>query len=177
MLFGFVATSRISMGKWCIRLMADNLTKSQRSYCMSRVRTRDTGIEVRVRSALHRIGLRFRKHVATLPGKPDIVFAGVRVAVFVDGDFWHGWKFPSWRHRVSPFWREKIEKNRRRDRRTFRKLRRAGWCVIRIWQHDCEDRLDKAVSRIQLAVATRSAVGSIDEGEVPHAARHCHSVV
>ena len=68
----------------------DNLTCEQRERCMSTVRNRDTDIERAVRSELHKRGYRFRKHVRALPGTPDIVFVRDRVAVFVDGDFWHG---------------------------------------------------------------------------------------
>ncbi|MBA7581430.1 Very short patch repair protein [subsurface metagenome] len=132
--------------------MPDNLTPEQRSYCMSRIKGKDTGLEVRVRSALHRKGLRFRKHVKELPGKPDVVFSKARVAVFVDGDFWHGYRFPSWKDKVSDFWKEKISKNRERDARNNRKLREMRWTVIRIWQHELEDKFNKCLSRISAAV-------------------------
>ena len=122
---------------------------------MSRVRNRDTDIEVSVRSQLHKLGLRFRKHVRSLPGSPDIVFVAAKVAVFVDGDFWHGYRFPSWRRKVSVFWRRKIQINRDRDRRNFAKLRRMGWKVIRVWQHSVTDNLAVVVARIQSAVARR----------------------
>ena len=75
--------------------MPDNLTPEQRSYCMSRIKAKDTGLEVKVRSALHKKGLRFRKNVKELPGTPDIVFKKAQIAIFVDGDFWHGYRFPS----------------------------------------------------------------------------------
>jgi DNA mismatch endonuclease (patch repair protein) len=130
----------------------DNLTPAQRSYCMSRVKGRDTGIEREVRSQLHRRGFRFRKHVRTLPGNPDIVFPRAAVAVFLDGDFWHGYRFPCWRDQLSRFWREKIGETRRRDKRNFRKLRRMGWTVIRIWQHELEADLDDCLVRIARAV-------------------------
>lgn len=132
--------------------MSDNLTPAQRSYCMSRVRGRDTGLERLVRSALHRRGLRFRKHVRALPGRPDIVFTTERVAVFLDGDFWHGYRFPLWERALSAFWRRKIAANRERDRRNFRRLRRLGWRVIRVWQHASRADLDGVVARITAAV-------------------------
>jgi len=132
--------------------MTDNLSKEQRSYCMSRIRGKDTGLEVLVRSALHRKGLRFRKHVKTLPGKPDIVFSNARVAVFVDGDFWHGYRFPQWEHKVSEFWKKKISANRARDIRNHRKLCRMGWLVIRIWQHQIKQNFDFCIDRIITAV-------------------------
>lgn len=132
--------------------MPDNLTPEQRSFCMSRIKGKDTGLEIRVRSALHRRGLRFRKHVKDLPGKPDVVFRKARVAVFVDGDFWHGYRFPSWEDKVSDFWKKKISKNRERDTRNHRRLRRMGWTVIRLWKHDLEWNLDYCIQRIVVAL-------------------------
>jgi len=128
--------------------MADNLTPEQRSFCMSRIKPKDTGLEMRVRSALHSRGLRFRKHVKDLPGKPDIVFSKAQVAVFVDGDFWHGYRFPSWEDKVSDFWKEKINNNRQRDAANHRKLRQMGWTVIRLWQHEVDEKLDACIDRI-----------------------------
>lgn len=128
--------------------MADNLTHEQRSYCMSRVKGRDTGLERLVRSELHKRGLRFRKHVKNLPGKPDIVFVNKKVAVFLDGDFWHGYRFPQWERKLSKFWRKKIGETRKRDQRNFAKLRRMGWRVIRIWEHSIERDLDRVVRKI-----------------------------
>lgn len=132
--------------------MADNLTPEQRSYCMSRIKGKDTGLERNVRSELHKRGLRFRKHVKDLPGKPDIVFSKARVVVFVDGDFWHGYRFPAWEHKVSEFWKEKINKNRERDRKNFRKLRAMGWRVIRLWQHEIKKDFEGCITRVITAV-------------------------
>lgn len=136
--------------------MVDNLTPKQRSYCMSRVRSRNTDLERIVCSELHRRGLRFRKHAADLPGSPDIVFSKQMVAVFVDGDFWHGYRFPTWSATLSDFWRQKIDVNRRRDDRNFRKLRRRGWAVIRIWQHELGAQHERAIERIVHAVRIRA---------------------
>jgi DNA mismatch endonuclease (patch repair protein) len=115
---------------------------------MSRVRNRDTDLERVLRSALHRRGLRFRKHVSALPGRPDLVVTRFRVAVFIDGDFWHGYRFPRWEHKLSEFWRRKINLNRQRDARNFRALRRAGWVVLRVWQHEIERDLDACIERV-----------------------------
>lgn len=131
--------------------MADNLSKRQRSYCMSRVKSRDTSPERLVRSELFRRGLRFRKHVADLPGRPDVVFPAARLAVFIDGDFWHGFRFPAWRKTISKFWRAKIALNRNRDRRNFARLRRMGWRVLRIWQHQIKDDINRCVDRVASA--------------------------
>jgi DNA mismatch endonuclease (patch repair protein) len=128
--------------------MTDNLTPKQRSYTMSRIRSVNTNAELLLRSALHRRGYRFRLHASALPGKPDIVFPSKRVAVFIDGDFWHGWKFAQWREKLAPYWKDKIEGNRRRDGRTRRTLRRAGWTLVRLWEHEVEQDLDDCVARI-----------------------------
>jgi DNA mismatch endonuclease (patch repair protein) len=115
---------------------------------MSRVKGKDTRLEKVVRSELHKRGYRFRKHVKNLPGKPDIVFVNKKVAVFLDGDFWHGYRFSQWEHTLSKFWRNKIGETRKRDQRNFAKLRRMGWRVIRIWEHSIEKDLEGAVGKI-----------------------------
>lgn len=126
----------------------DNLTPEQRSYCMSRVKGKDTQPERLIRSELHRRGLRFRKHVKELPGKPDVVFSKAKVAVFIDGDFWHGYRFPTWEDKLSDFWKQKIQRNRERDQKNFRKLRNKGWRVIRIWQHEIDRNHEDCIRRI-----------------------------
>lgn len=132
--------------------MADNLTPEQRSYCMSQVKGKDTALEVRVRSELHKRGLRFRKHVRDLPGRPDIVFSKARVAVFIDGDFWHGYRFSSWQHKVADFWKKKIAGNCERDARNRRRLRAMGWTVVRLWQHHLEKDFERCIGRVLSAV-------------------------
>lgn len=132
--------------------MTDNLTAKQRSRCMSRVRSKNTGLEMVVMRELRKRKLSFRTQARKLPGKPDIVFSSWRVAVFVDGDFWHGFRFPQWKRSQSLFWKKKIEQNRKRDRRNFAKLRRMGWKVIRIWQHTIRKDLNSSINRIQEAL-------------------------
>ena len=133
-------------------MMVDNLTPKQRSFCMSRIKGKDTGLETRVRSELHKRGFRFRKHLKELPGKPDIVFTKAKVAVFIDGDFWHGYRFSTWEHKISDFWKTKISKNRERDAKNHRKLRKEGWMVIRIWQHDIERDFEGSIEKIASAI-------------------------
>lgn len=118
--------------------MADNLTVQQRSRVMARNKSKGTRPERYVHQLAEAAKLCFRKHDTTLPGKPDLVFTDARVVVFVDGDFWHGWRFPVWEHRLSPFWRDKIRRTRERDCRNFQRLRRAGWKVVRLWEHQIE---------------------------------------
>lgn len=122
------------------------LTKSEQ---MSRVRTRNTAPEVKLRRALWHEGYRYRKH-PPVPGKPDFVFTSARLAVFVDGCFWHG--CPD--HGSLPatnreFWERKLARNVARDLAVTEQLQALGWRVLRIWEHTIERNLDTAVEDIR----------------------------
>ena len=123
---------------------------------MSRIKGKDTGLETRVRSELHKRGLRFRKHVKELPGKPDVVFTKAKVAVNEDGDPWHGYRFPTWEHKVSDFWKTKISKTRERDTKNDHRLYEMGWTVIRLWQHDLERDYEASVQSIVRTVRLKA---------------------
>ena len=111
---------------------------------------------------MHRVGLRYRKHVKDLPGKPDFVFRRLKVVVFVDGDFWHGYKLSEWEHKLSRgYWHEKIKRNVERDRINRKALRVAGWKVIRVWEHQMQQRPDQRLAGIQRALAKSKARTSI----------------
>lgn len=107
---------------------------------MSRVKLKNGPLEKLVQRELRVMGVRYRCNNRLLPGSPDIVLTRRRVAVFVDGNFWHGWRLPTWEHRLSAFWRDKLRANRVRDQRNFRRLKRLGWSVCRIWEHQAKDR-------------------------------------
>jgi DNA mismatch endonuclease (patch repair protein) len=133
--------------------MADNMTPAQRSRTMSRIRSTDTKPEVLVRKLVFARGLRFRKCCRELPGSPDLVFASARLVVFVDGDFWHGWRFNKWEHKLSSdYWRLKIRRNRERDKRNQKVLRQRGWRVIRLWEHQIKADPNRCIDRIAAAV-------------------------
>jgi DNA mismatch endonuclease (patch repair protein) len=133
--------------------MADNMTVEQRRLTMSRIRKADTKPELVIRRLVFARGLRYRKYSTSLPGKPDLTFARVKVAVFVDGDFWHGWRFNEWEHKLSSdYWRKKIRRNMERDISNQALLERGGWTVIRIWRHEIEENADACVDRIEAAV-------------------------
>jgi DNA mismatch endonuclease (patch repair protein) len=128
---------------------ADNPAVSKR---MSRQRVSDTAIELSVRRALHGAGLRYRKHFP-VPGLSrrsiDIAFPGKRLAVFLDGCFWHGCEM----HKTIPktnsdWWRAKIEENRWRDRETTGALTASGWTVLRFWEHDAPADVAEAVVKV-----------------------------
>jgi DNA mismatch endonuclease, patch repair protein len=123
-------------------------------------RSTDTKHELILRSELWRRGLRFRKNHIDLPGKPDIVFPSARVAVFCDGDFWHGrdWRRLSsqLRKRANPdYWCQKIQSNRERDKRTTTLLTRLGWYVIRLWENDIHANPQDAAVVVERAVRER----------------------
>ena len=136
--------------------MPDHLSPERRSWNMSRIRGMNTEPEREIQRRVYSRGLRYTTHVMSLPGRPDLVFARARLAVFVDGDFWHGWRFPVWSDRLTAYWREKIERNRRRDAKNFRKLRRAGWNVLRLWEHEVKKDPDDCVDRIISALRKSS---------------------
>lgn len=133
-----------------ISLSKDHLQPEQRSANMAKINLRDTSLELKFRSALHRLGLRFRKNVKRLPGTPDIVLPKYRTVIFVNGCFWHrhdckrGRSVPT--HRKE-FWEDKFSKNVERDRVNYLKIKEAGWNVIVVWE--CELRhLEKKIDEV-----------------------------
>ncbi len=132
----------------------DVLSPDQRRLCMRNNRGRDTKPELVLRRLCWALGLRYRVNT-NIVGKPDFVFSRQKIAVFVDGCFWHGcpqhYKAPSTR---SEFWKEKLNANRKRDIKVTQELSEAGWLVLRFWEHD----LRKDAQRQKLALQTRAAV-------------------
>lgn len=129
--------------------MPDKFSKEVRSHIMSRVRGKNTSLEMFVFSELRKRKVHFQKHYKKAPGSPDLAIPSRKLAIFVDGDFWHGYRYPAWKHKIrQKFWRDKIERNRRRDRRNFAKLRRLGWKYIRVWEHEIKDGRLKATGKI-----------------------------
>jgi DNA mismatch endonuclease (patch repair protein) len=124
---------------------------------MQAQRERDTGIERALRSELFARGVRYRLHQRLIPGlrrEADLVFIRARIAVFVDGCFWHGCpQHATWPKNNAGFWRRKIEQNVRRDRDTDERLRSDGWVVMRVWEHEAPA---AAAARIAQAVAERT---------------------
>ena len=120
--------------------MADVMSPEARSYLMSRVRSKNTRPELKVRKLLHGLGYRYRLHKKGLPGTPDIVLARFDTVVFVNGCFWHGHSCPKGRLPETNHdeWKEKIDTNMRRDQRNYRALRADGWNVLVVWE--CETR-------------------------------------
>ncbi|WP_181773498.1 very short patch repair endonuclease [Amycolatopsis pittospori] len=123
---------------------------------MSKQKSRNTKIEIELRKALFAAGLRYRVHRRPVKGvrrEADIVFGSARVAVFVDGCFWHGCpEHATWPKNNAEFWRTKIETNRRRDLDTDARLAEAGWLAVRVWEHEA---VDAAAARVHGIVRSR----------------------
>ena len=122
--------------------MADDRSPAQRSWNMSRIRSRDTAPELKVRSLVHRSGYRYRLHVKDLPGRPDIVMPRYRTIIFVNGCFWH--RHANCRYAVMPstntdYWQKKFERTVARDAAAHKALRQAGWTVLVIWECQTKD--------------------------------------
>lgn len=134
----------------------DSLSREKRSELMAKIRSKGTKLEQEFICDLRKATRKkFQTNVSSLKGKPDIVFHKYKVCVFLDSDFWHGWYYPKWKHLLkNDFWREKIENNRKRDRRNTVYLRRNGWTVLRLWEHEIKKNRDRALRKIVLSLTT-----------------------
>lgn len=138
--------------------MADVHTPAQRSFNMSRIRGTDTKPEKVLRSLLHRAGLRFRKHVSSLPGKPDIVLPKHKAVVLVHGCYWHrhpGCRFATTPATNAPFWTEKFAGTVVRDRIAEQTLRDGGWRVFTVWECDMRARPKNATDDLIREILSR----------------------
>ena len=134
--------------------MADVHSPAQRSFNMSRIRGADTKPELLLRSLLHRRGLRFRKNVATLPGRPDIVLPKHKAVILVHGCFWHrhpGCKFATTPASNKIFWTAKFAKTIERDRMAEHALREQGWRVFTAWECELKSQPEQTVERLLAA--------------------------
>jgi len=117
--------------------MSDTVSKKKRSEIMSKVRSKDSKIEVDFRKAIWKAGFRYRKNPTKYFGKPDLVLKKYKTVIFVDSCFWHGCKrhcrLPSTRKK---YWIEKIERNKKRDKEVSRHYKKRGWKIFRIWEHE-----------------------------------------
>ena len=129
--------------------MADKFSKQKRSEIMSKVRNKDSKIEILLRKELWRNGFRYRKNSTKYFGKPDIVLPKHQTVIFVDSCFWHGCK----KHGSMPqtrreFWETKISRNKARDKEVSRFYKKEGWNIIRIWEHDIAGDLSSLLKKV-----------------------------
>lgn len=137
--------------------MSDDLTKEQRRKNMQHIKSRDTEIEELLRKALWKKGYRYRKNYKDLPGKPDIVLTKYKIAIFCDGEFFHGKDWEVLKPRLemsnnSEYWISKISRNREHDNEVNKKLWFLGWKVIRFWGNDIKKNTDECIKIIEETV-------------------------
>lgn len=135
-------------------------TTEKRSKLMGKIGGRDTKPELRLRKALWNKGVRYRVHNTQLPGKPDISIKKYKLAVFIDGEFWHGYNWPERKHDLKSnrgFWIPKIERNMQRDREINRQLEAMGFTVFRFWEKEVKRDLRKCVNDILVYIDTHDS--------------------
>ncbi len=135
----------------------DVLNAKQRHKCMSHIKSKDTSIEVSLRRALWKKGYRYRKNYSALPGKPDIVLTKYRIAIFCDGELFHGKNWEVLKPRLlkgnnPDFWVKKIERNMKRDDENDKRLLFLGWTVIHFWGNDILRNTDQCVKVVEEAI-------------------------
>jgi DNA mismatch endonuclease, patch repair protein len=129
--------------------MIDVLTKKQRKYCMSRIRSKHTKPEIAVRKALRMAGIKYRLHASKLPGKPDLIIPKNKIALFINGCFWHQHKScntVSMPKTNVKYWKTKFGRNIEKQKQDFKELRRAGWRPMIVW--DCQIKKGRALEKL-----------------------------
>lgn len=122
---------------------------------MSRIRSKNTSIDLKMREILTLMGVDFTMY-PKMYGNPDFVVGKERVAIFCDGDFWHGYRYYENKRLSKKFWRDKIELNMKRDKKIRRKLRYEGWSVLQFWEHDIKRKPEKCISKIRRKAGKKS---------------------
>ena len=128
--------------------MADIFTPQKRSWVMSRIRSKNTSIDLAMKQLLSDAGARFVMY-PKMDGNPDFAIPSRKVAIFCDGDFWHGYNYRNGKKPTRGYWRNKIEGNMRRDRKVSQRLRYHGWSVLRFWEHDLKKRSELCARKIK----------------------------
>ena len=129
--------------------MTDTVSKKKRSEIMSKIKSKDTKIEIEFRKAIWKAGFRYRKNSKGYFGKPDLVLKKYKTVIFIDSCFWHGCKkhcrLPSTRKN---YWIPKIERNKQRDKEVNQHYKKMGWKIIRVWEHNINKNLDKIIAKV-----------------------------
>ena len=127
----------------------DVFSKGKRSEVMSKIRSKNTKAELLVFRELRRHKVYFQKHYKRVSGSPDIALPRKKKAVFIDGDFWHGYEFPKLKKRLGAgYWLSKIKANMERDKINAEELKKNGWEVLRVWEHDINSNFNETIGRI-----------------------------
>ena len=141
----------------------DVFSKEKRSEVMSRIKGRDTKLEIKVRSQLFKDGFRFRKNDKRYPGKPDILLPRYKTAIFINGCFWHNHancKYAYVPKTRKVFWKNKFKNNKERDRKNFTLLKKMGWQVLVCWECQLKKNFLRCMNRIEKKLAYKTSTGS-----------------
>lgn len=137
--------------------MPDRFTPEVRSKIMARIRSKNTGPERLVYNYLRANKVYFQKHYVNAPGRPDIALPRKKKAVFIDGEFWHGYTLERRKNDLPIYWAQRIIVNVKRDKRNRAELRRRGWQVMRVWEHELsKSQRDQTLNRIRLFLLSDS---------------------
>jgi DNA mismatch endonuclease, patch repair protein len=142
----------------------DVLTKEQRRKNMQAIRSKETKAEKKLAKALWANGHRYRKNNKTIFGKPDLTFKGIKLAIFVDGEYFHGRDWETNKHRIQTnqeFWWTKIEGNIKRDKVVYDKLTADGWKVLRFWDSEVHKNLGYCITKVEQTIKLRKNVKKI----------------
>jgi DNA mismatch endonuclease (patch repair protein) len=127
--------------------MVDFVSKETRSKIMSSIRSKNTSIDVKMAKMLRKAGIKFRRY-PKMSGNPDFIVRDKRILIFCDGDFWHGYDYKKRKKELPVFWRKKIENNVKRDKRNGLLLRKMGWKVVRLWEHEINNSPEKCINKV-----------------------------
>jgi len=136
--------------------MTDIFSPEKRSWVMSRIRGRNTKIDLAMKKLLTKNRIKFEMYPKIF-GNPDFIIKRKKIALFCDGDFWHGYRYHERKKPAKKFWRDKIQRNMARDAQVSRRLRREGWSVLRFWEHDIERNPEKCTRKILRKTRSRKA--------------------
>ena len=140
---------------WCGDIM-DVMTQEQRHNNMAAIKSKNTSIEIMLRHALWHKGLRYRKNVKDVYGTPDICVKKYRLAIFCDGDFWHGKNYTDKEFTTNKkYWDNKIKRNKERDLKVTITLRDQGWTVLRFWEDEIRHDLDGCVEKVMIVCKSK----------------------
>jgi DNA mismatch endonuclease, patch repair protein len=129
--------------------MPDKFSKEKRSEIMSRINSKNTKAEIIVFRELRKRGIYFQKHYKRIEGNPDIALPRKKKAIFIDGDFWHGYDYEKLINRLpKEYWKEKIIRNVERDKKYTLSLKNKGWQVLRVWEHEVKKNFDNTIEKI-----------------------------
>lgn len=137
--------------------MADVFSTKKRSWIMSRIRSTNTKIDLAMKEILSEMNCKYEMY-PSMHGRPDFIIKSKKIAIFCDGDFWHGYKYHEKKKPGKKYWKDKIESNMRRDLKISRKLRGCGWSVLRFWEHDIHKNPAKCKKRIKRKMISLAAI-------------------